>query len=265
MSILEADFNYENLNFKRLFSPSECVDKYKSWNEEFSWHQTGGRIFKFSDTEVLFSTGEYRNRELAQDKESVLVKQKVNLINGSYEVVAMGLRNPQGLFYDNYNNLILITEHGAIGGDEFNLIDLSKEIINFDGQSHPMLSIMEVMMKRNIKDTSLKSHKEHGFVEPIKYFKADSNGKTIGPSQIVGIEKIKNNMLHHQCIKDLFVFNLNEENKLENLERVEIGERIRDMIYNDGKLYLFLENSSSISIIDFKNTINKVTNILKNY
>ena len=48
MSILEADFNYENLNFKRLFSPSECVDKYKSWNNEFSWHQTGGEFLSLA-------------------------------------------------------------------------------------------------------------------------------------------------------------------------------------------------------------------------
>ena len=52
--------------------------------------------------------------------------------------------------------------------------------------------------------------------------------------------------------RSLFIFNLNEANELENLERIEIGERIRDMIYNDGKLYLYLENSSSIGIINFK-------------
>ena len=52
--------------------------------------------------------------------------------------------------------------------------------------------------------------------------------------------------------RSLFTFNVNDENKLENLERIEVGERIRDMIYDDGKLYLYLENSSSIGIINFK-------------
>lgn len=255
MSILEADFNYENLNFKRLFSPSECIEKYKSWNNEFSWHQTGGRIFKFSDTEVLFSTGEYRNRELAQDRDSVFGKiLKVNLINGSHEVIAMGLRNPQGLFYDNYNNLILLTEHGTIGGDEFNLIDLTKnKIYNF---GWPIASYAEhyggYNEEKYKKYPLLKSHKEHGFVEPIKYFEADSNGKTIGPSQIVGLDKIKKQYVASSMYRQsLFMFNLDTENKLKNLEKIKIGERIRDLIFHNEKLYLFLENSSSIGVISF--------------
>ena len=39
VSILKADFNYKNLEFKRLFPDNECVEKYKAWNNEFSWHQ----------------------------------------------------------------------------------------------------------------------------------------------------------------------------------------------------------------------------------
>ena len=38
----------------------------------------------------------------------------------------MGHRNPQGLFFDKENNLILETEHGPMGGDEINLIEVKK-------------------------------------------------------------------------------------------------------------------------------------------
>ena len=38
----------------------------------------------------------------------------------------MGHRNPQGLFFDKENNFILETEHGPQGGDEINLIEISK-------------------------------------------------------------------------------------------------------------------------------------------
>ena len=37
----------------------------------------------------------------------------------------MGHRNPQGLFFDKENNIILETEHGPQGGDEINIIDIS--------------------------------------------------------------------------------------------------------------------------------------------
>ena len=44
----------------------------------------------------------------------------------------MGHRNPQGLFFDIKNNILLETEHGPEGGDEINIIELNNaEIPNF--------------------------------------------------------------------------------------------------------------------------------------
>ena len=37
-----------------------------------------------------------------------------------------------------------------------------------------------------------------------------------------------------------------------NIERIHIGERIRDMIYHDKNLYLYLEDSASIAVVIFK-------------
>ena len=34
-----------------------------------------------------------------------------------------------------------------------------------------------------------------------------------------------------------------------NFERIEVFERIRDISFKDGKLYLFLENTASIGIV----------------
>ena len=36
-----------------------------------------------------------------------------------------------------------------------------------------------------------------------------------------------------------------------NIERVHIGERIRDMIYYNNKLYLYLEDTASIAEVSF--------------
>ena len=38
--------------------------------------------------------------------------------------------------------------------------------------------------------------------------------------------------------------------ELNNLDRVEVSERVRDMRYNKNKLYLFLEDTASIGVIN---------------
>ena len=50
-------------------------------------------------------------------------------------------------------------------------------------------------------------------------------------------------------MKSLYFFEMNKKNQIINLQQVKINERIRDLIYKDGKLYLFLENSSSIGVL----------------
>ena len=49
--------------------------------------------------------------------------------------------------------------------------------------------------------------------------------------------------------KSLYFFELSKDEKITNLERVEVFERIRDLRYKDDKLYLFLENTATIGVI----------------
>jgi glucose/arabinose dehydrogenase len=45
----------------------------------------------------------------------------IDLKTKEFEMVSMGHRNPQGLFYDQNLNIIINTEHGPTGGDEINI------------------------------------------------------------------------------------------------------------------------------------------------
>ena len=45
---------------------------------------------------------------------------RFNKKNIDYEVISMGHRNPQGLFYNEDKNFLLEAEHGPQGGDEIN-------------------------------------------------------------------------------------------------------------------------------------------------
>ena len=99
-------------------------------------------------------------------------------------MISKGHRNPQGLFYDKMNKFILSTEHGPYGGDEINMIMLNhKGLQNF---GWPIASYGEHYTdpkKVKIKKYPLlKSHRDHGFIEPLKYFVP-----SIGISEIVKI------------------------------------------------------------------------------
>ena len=50
--------------------------------------------------------------------------------------------------------------------------------------------------------------------------------------------------------KSLFFFELNEKRQIINYEQVKVFERIRDLGFKDNQLYLFMENTASIGVID---------------
>lgn len=250
-SIIYANINYNYLKFKKLFSSKECIHIHKNVDKEFSAHQTGGRITGFDNNHILLSTGEYKSRFLAQNKESVNGKiLKININDSYFEIISMGHRNPQGLYFDKDNDYILETEHGALGGDEINLIEVKKisltKPLNY---GWPIVSAgehyggkSEENKKKYEKYPLYKSHTKYGFVEPLKSFVP-----SIGISEIVKIGDNKY-VLGSLRDKSLYFFEL-KENKIINLKRVEVFERIRDLKFHEKKLYLFLEDTPSIGVI----------------
>ena len=70
--------------------------------------------------------------------------------------------------------------------------------------------------------------------------------------RVIQIEKIGKNKYVLGSMKDrsLYFFELDSNKKIFNLERIEVNERIRDLHFNNDNLYLFLEDSASIGIIE---------------
>ena len=52
--------------------------------------------------------------------------------------------------------------------------------------------------------------------------------------------------------KSIYFFELNEQKQIINFDRVELFERIRDLKLHNDKLYLFLESTASIGVINLK-------------
>ena len=253
ISVIYGDMDYENINFEKLFSSKKCIHFTKNIDKQFNAHQSGGRITSFDNNHILLSLGDFRERYLAQDNKSINGKViKLNIYNNNYEIISMGHRNPQGLYFDKENNFILQTEHGPFGGDEINLIEVEK--INKDKIQNYGWAISSYgehyggkveKNKNNYKKYPLyKSHSEHGFIEPLKSFVP-----SIGISEIV---KVEQNKYVVSSMKDqsIYFFELNEQKQIINLNRVKVFERVRDLRFNNYQLYLFMEDTASIGVIN---------------
>ena len=126
-SVISGKMNYKEIQFKKLFSSKKCIHSVNNIDEEFKAFQSGGRIVNFDENHILLSVGEYRSRFLAQETDNINGKViKININDSSYEIISMGHRNPQGLYFDKENNYIFETEHGPRGADEINLIEVEK-------------------------------------------------------------------------------------------------------------------------------------------
>lgn len=252
-SVIFGKLNLDSINFTKLFSPEECIHSENSVDGEFNAHQSGGRIVNLGKNHILLSVGDYRSRFLAQDVKSINGKIiKIDIRNSDYDIISMGNRNPQGLLYDKENNFLLFTEHGPQGGDEINLLDLSynkNQIFNYGwpkssyGEHYGGKLSLENQIKYQ-KYPLHKSHKEYGFIEPLKFFVP-----SIGISEILKTGK-KNYILSSLKEESIYFFQLDDENKIINFKKIKVYERIRDIEFYNNKIYLFLENTASISIIN---------------
>ena len=267
-SLLHGKMNLKLIIFENLFTSEECVHFYDNVDGEFNAHQSGGRIFNIDDQKLLFSTGDFRSRFRAQEENSIFSKIiEINKNTKDYKIVSMGHRNPQGLYYNNNDNFLLEAEHGPEGGDEINLIELNNNKISnygwaissygehYGGKNAPFNK------KKYVKYPLHKSHSEYNFIEPLIYF-----NPSIGISQIVGLNHDNSYVVASMRDESLYFFeynyndkNLTTPNKVRdgnaeniNIERVHIGERIRDMIYYNNKLYLYLEDTASIAEVSIK-------------
>ena len=254
-SVIYGNINYKDIIFKKLFSAKKCVHSIDNIDKEFNAHQSGGRIINFDKDHILLSIGDYRSRFLAQDKKSVNGKIiKINILNSEHSIISMGHRNPQGLFFDKENNIILETEHGPQGGDEINIIDISminkNNIPNYGwaiaSAGEHYKGRIEINKKKYEKYPLYKSHKKHGFVEPLKSFVP-----SIGISEVAKVERNKY-VVSSMRDRSLYFFEIGNGKKIENLKRVEVFERVRDLKVYKKKIYLFLEDTASIGVINLK-------------
>ncbi|MDC1151440.1 PQQ-dependent sugar dehydrogenase [Pelagibacteraceae bacterium] len=254
ISLLSADLNYNKLYFNKVFQPSDCVTKI---DDDNNYHaiQSGGRIYFYGKNLFLLTQGEFRNRSLAQNKNSSFGKVLlIDLSKNTSEIVAMGLRNSQGMFYEKKSKYLFLTDHGPLGGDEINLMKLdvnNSEIINF---GWPVSSYGKHYRGKKYEAAPLhKSHVKYGFEEPIKYFKNSiaiseltEISKNFSPFSDQNINLVVSSMGDNITEGDmsLHFLSVGLNKKIESYEVVQINKRIRDIKFleSENKLIMFLES-----------------------
>ena len=260
LSIIYAIIDEEILNFENFYKTSGCVAKDNS-HGFWAAQGAGGRIEKFDDENIIFTTGGFRNRPLAQNINSDYGKiLKINLKSKKSNIISLGHRNPQGLYYSKNFDFIISTEHGPKGGDEINLNHKPLEKIKNFGW--PISSYGEHYAKhysKKILDEAplKKSHKKYGFEEPIKYF-----DPSIGISQIISLSDNDDEFLIGAMgneIKDqdlgLHYIKLDKSRtKITRHNFITLNERVRDIVTSDDRniIVFFLETTSSIAILEKK-------------
>lgn len=247
-----AKMNTKFLDFNEFYKSNKCLS-----------NTLGGRLINYNHMNLeglLVSMGASdKEKELAQNDNSPYGKILFfDLDTKKHIIFSKGHRNPQGLIYS--DGFIISTEHGPYGGDEINKI-LFKKNYGF-----PIASLGEPyeFAKKNDGNRDdfqfKKQHKKYNFEEPIFSF---SQG--IGISEIAKIPKkyskywINNYFIASLNGRSLYRVNFdNDFNKLNYMEKIYIGERIRDIIYVSSKniFVLALEETGSLGILSGPNSIN---------
>ena len=254
-AVLYAKINFSYLDFKYLFKTNECVNTNKAINAfaYFNGYQNGGRIIDLEDS-LYVSVGDYNSWELPQKSESIFGKiLEINLNSNKYKIVSKGHRNHQGLsIYSESSKILISSEHGPKGGDEINIISINQSI-DENNFGWPMASygnhydVVPLNKFTNKSAPLYKSHIKYGYKEPSIYFK-----ESIGPSEIIrNYFSVKNQFfLTTLKSKSIFIAEVDEETlKTKIVDKIFIGERIRDIVYNAKKntYYLYLENTPYIA------------------
>ena len=237
-----AKINSDFLKFENFFNSNECSKFIQGGRMVFYKHASkDGLLFTTSSTKF----DKIDNK--SQDDNSIYGKILfIDLVSKNYVNYSKGHRNIQGLYA--IDNLILATEHGPRGGDEINKILFNRNY------GWPIASYGEKYYTKNSQKSSYtKNHYSLGFEEPLFAFVP-----SIGISEIIKLPKNFSKIYNNNFIisslygSNIFRIKFNKDHtRVIFNEKIFIGDRIRDIKYNDqlNGIILALEKNGEIGII----------------
>jgi len=226
-------------------------DVFKSFDECISIGNGAGRIQRYNfngDDGILLTTNDSDNDvpgSKAQNDKSIFGKIVfIDMIGKTHEIISKGHRNAQGLFVK--DDIILSTEHGPKGGDEINRIFYKKNY------GWPIASYGEPYKSKKLKYK--KSHAKNNFEEPLHAFLP-----SIGISELILLPNTFNKKWTNSALvtslngRSIYRISFQDDkyNKILYIEKIYIGERIRDIKYVEklNVIIIALETTGNIGVL----------------
>lgn len=233
-------------DWKVLFDASPCL-KYNENNLHYVGYQAGGRMAINNEGNLIFSVGDYSYDGLGDlpmlpqsiDADYGKVFELDPQGNGTTKMLSWGNRNPQGLAVAK-DGRFWSTEHGPQGGDELNII------LPDSNYGWPNVTLG---VNYGTSDWPFNENRNHdGYVAPV-YAWAPS----VAPSQVIEVvdfwDAWENNLLvatlANESLRRLKII----DGRVVYDERIEIGQRIRDIVQTDDGSIVFLTDQSRLYIL----------------
>lgn len=245
---------FDRLNFKKIYSTTPCIARHKAAESGFAGTSAGGKLVSDGVDKLFLSTGDFYfdgvndNRLLSRENNSDYGKILSFSIKGirKPKTVAIGLRNPEGLFYTHRG--IFETEHGPQGGDELNLVPLNGRANDY-GWPFATLGVdygTKLWPFDLLNDNHFKNNK---FTPPVFAWLP-----SIGVSNLIQIQphpklsRWSSNLLV-SSLKDesLYRVVMDSKDNLHGIERVSVNFRVRDLVQIENSIYL-LEDSDNPAV-----------------
>jgi len=237
-------------NLDKLWESEEACDEPVDNN-------AGGRLV-YEGGQFYLSTGWFMRGGVIGDtpifpqvKSSSFGKTLKVSWNGLSEVVSMGHRNPQGLFYSNTRGILFATEHAMRGGDELNIIKLGGNYgwpCESYGTQYTYDLMKPLLQEKTISSDTLCQGRI--FKRPQFYW-SDSTGISQG-LEYKGEEFPAFNgnlIIGSLAATSIYRISLGEQNNVEFVERINVQERIRDLTVTKRGEIVVLDDAGSILIL----------------
>ncbi|WP_185958222.1 PQQ-dependent sugar dehydrogenase [Fodinibius sediminis] len=224
----------------------------------------GGRMAFRGPSTIYFGNGDYHwdgiyaPEAIAQKPESEYGKiMKIDLSSQESHIVATGIRNPQGIVFDENDNLWIV-EHGLRGGDELNRI---KEGINY---GWPVETLGTQYSKLPVPNSTAESYGRHNtYKEPV--FAWLPSVAISNLTLIKGFHSSWDGDLLMGSLKSMSLFHIRiKDDRVLFSEKIEIGNRIRYVHqHTDGRIILWTDSKKLIFLTGKPYTDNYITDYLE--
>ena len=252
-ALYRAELARDVLVFEEFYQPNDCADRNKE-GASFEPHQSGGGLFALPDGRIVMSVGDYRHREKAQEMQSDMGGLvAVDPVTGEGEIVAKGLRNAQGVVFDDARNALWIVDQGPFGGDEVNFLSLDTTgVTNF---GWPISSYGRHYGGAEVEGAPLhKSHRDYGFEEPRWHWNPSSPVSSVILSPETWPGDIIVGVLGNRPVKvverALHIFSSSEDgSEVQLVDTIRLEDRVRSLHSLDGQTILATLDSGVLALL----------------